>query len=107
MWWYGALNGAVSWKMFSLVRALIQKGASLNSVYNGVTPLCAALTCGKKKTGDVRMVRLLLKAKADPNKKTAAPRPSNETRKLTHLEIAREYSNEKCVRLISASYNMT
>ena len=101
LWWYGALHGAVAFKMFALVRVLIQKGAPLDYVYGGITPLCAALTCGKKRSGDVRMVRLLLEAKADLNKKTAFPRPSNETRKLTLLEISKEYSNENCIRFIS------
>ena len=87
--------------MFALVRVLIEKGASIDSVYGGITPLCAALTCGKKRKGDVRMVRLLLKAKADLNKKTSTPRSFIETCKLTYLEIAKKYSNEKCVMLIS------
>ena len=69
MWWYGALHGAIAWKMFALMRVLIKKGAPVDSVYSGVTPLCAALTCGKKRRGDVRLVRLLLKAKADLAKK--------------------------------------
>ena len=106
MWWYGALHGAIAWKMFALIRVLIKKGAPVDSVYNRVTPLCAALTCGKKRRGDVRLVRLLLKEKADLAKKTAGPRPSNQTSKLTYLEISRKYSNENCVRLISANYIM-
>ena len=89
--------------MFELMRVLIKKGASLDYVYSGITPLCAALTCGKKRAGDVRVVRLLLEAKADISMKTLAPRPSNPTRKLTHLEIAKEYSNTNCIRLISAT----
>ena len=106
LWWYGALHGAIAWKMFALMRTLIKKGALVDSVYNRVTPLCAALTCGKKRTGDVRMVRMLLNAKADLHKKSSDPRASNHSRKLTHLEIARKYSNENCVRLISANYIM-
>ena len=61
-WWYGALHGAIAWKMFRLLKRLIKEGAPVDSVYARMTPLCAALTCGKKKSGDVRMVRLLLNA---------------------------------------------
>ena len=55
--------------MFTLLRRLIKEGAPVDSVYARMTPLCAALTCGKKRSGDVRMVRVLLNAKAAVNKK--------------------------------------
>lgn len=103
-WYFGALHGAIAKKMFALVRVLIKKGASIDSVYAGMTPLCAALTCGKKGTGDIRMVRLLMEAKADVNKKTLGPRYSKQTQKLTHLEVAKQYSNENCVKIISEKY---
>ena len=90
--------------MFPLVRVFITKGALIDSIYARMTSLCAALTCGKKGTGDVRMVRLLMKAKADVYKKTSGPRYSSQMRKLTHLEVAEEYSSEKCLKLISANY---
>ena len=101
-WWYGALHGAIARKMFTLLRRLIKEGAPFNSVYARMTPLCAALTCGKERSGDVRMVRLLLNAKADVNKKTFGPRFSHRKRELTHLEVAKEYSNENCLQSILA-----
>ena len=101
IWDFGALHGAIERKMFALVRLLINKGASLDLIYSGRTPLCCALTCGKKGMGDVRMVNLLLSAKANLSKRTAGPRNSDQTRKLTHLEVAEKYSNEKCVGFIS------
>ena len=104
-WDFGVLHGAIAWKMFAFVRLLINKGASLDLIYAGRTPLCSALTCGKKGTGDVRMVNLLLSAKANLSKRTAGPRNSDQTLKLTHLEVAEKYSNEKCVGFISDKYN--
>ena len=103
-WSFGALHGAIAKKMFALVKLLIDKGASLDSTYVGSTPLCAALTCGNKGTGDIRIVRLLLNAKADLKKKTAAPRYSTQKGLLTHLEVAKRYSNPKCQALISEMY---
>ena len=103
-WDFGVLHGAIAWKMFALVRVLIKRGARLDLIYSGCTPLCAALTCGKQGTGDVRMVRLLLRAKANLKKNTGGPRNSNETRLLTHLEVADKYSNGKCLRCISEIY---
>ena len=47
-WCHGALHGAIAKKMFTLVKLLIEKRASLDSTYVGTTPLCAALTCGTK-----------------------------------------------------------
>ena len=103
-WCFGVLHGAIAKKMFGLVKLLIEKGALVNSIYGGSTPLCAALTCGSKGTGDVRMVRLLLNAQADLNKKTKGPRYSTENGTLTHLEVAKKYSNVKCYQLISEKY---
>ena len=104
LWCYGALHGAIAKKMIALVRLLIKKGALIDLVYAGMTPLCTALTCGMKGTGDVRMVRLIINAKADLYKKTSGPRYSNQTRKFTHLEVAEKYSNKNCLKLVSASY---
>ena len=103
-WCYGVLHGAIAKKMFPLVRLLIKKGASLDSTYTGRTPLCVALTCGSKGTGDIRMVRLLSHAKADLKKKTSGPRYSCHKGKLTHLEVAKKWSNAKCLRFISDKY---
>ena len=100
-WCHGALHGAIAKKMFTLVKLLIEKRASLDSTYVGTTPLCAALTCGTKRTGDIRMVRLLSNAKADLEKMTSGPRYSGQTGKLTHLEVAKKYSNAKCLRFFS------
>ena len=103
-WDVGVLHGAIARKMFALVKLLIKRGAALNERYAGCTPLCFALTCGKKGTGDVRIVRLLLSSKADLNKKTTGPRYSNKKGMLTHLDVAEKYSNEKCLLLISEMY---
>ena len=99
---YGALHGAIARKMFTLLRRLIKEGAPVDSVYARMTPLCAVLTFGKERSGDVRMVRLLPNAKADVNKKTFGPRFSHRKRELTHLEFAKEYSNENCLQSILA-----
>ena len=100
-WDFGILHGAIAKKMFGVVRLAIKKGASLDSICAGCTPLCAALTCGRKGTGDIRMVRLLLSAKADLNKTTGGPRYSNNKYgKLSHLDVAEKYSNKKCLTLI-------
>ena len=103
-WCYGALHGSIAKKMFAIMRLLIAKGASVNSTYIGSTPLCAALTCGSKGTGDVRMVRCLINAKADLHKKTSGPRYAEQVEELTHLQVAKKYSNAKCLRLISEKY---
>ena len=105
-WYYGALHGAIAKKMFAILRLLLEKGASVDSTYIGRTPLCAALTCGPNRKGDVRMVRCLLNAKADIYKKTLGPRNVKQTGKLTHLEVAKKYSTAKCIRLISEKYNV-
>ena len=86
--------------MFPLVRVLITKGALIDSIYARMTPLCAALTCGKRRSGDVRMVRFLLNAKADVNKLTFGPRFSTQKLELTHLQVAKEYSNKNCLQSI-------
>ena len=49
---------------------MLNHGCDVNETYLGQTPLGAALTCGKGKLGDVRLVRRLLEAKADMMKKT-------------------------------------
>ena len=103
-WDFGVLHGAIAWKMFAIVRLVIEKFAYLDLICGGRTPLCSALTCGKKGTGDVRLVRLLLSATVDVNKRTGSPRFSNKSGKPTHLEVAEDYSNERCLRLISEKY---
>ena len=103
-WDFGILHGAIARKMNDLVRLLIKKGASLDLIYAGCTPLCAALTCGKKGRGDVRVVRVLLNAKVDVNKKTAGSRNSNESRVFMNLEVAEKYSNERRLKCISVKY---
>ena len=103
-WDFGVLHGAITFKMFALVKVLIKRGASLDLTYGGCTPLCEALTCGKKGAGDIRLVRLLLSSKADLNKKTKSPRYSNKPGMLTHLDVAENYTNGKCLRFISEMY---
>ena len=51
-------------KLFTAVKKLILCGCNVNETYYGGTPLRAALMCGRSNSGDVRIVNLLLKAKA-------------------------------------------
>ena len=62
------------------------------------TPLTIALSCGKKQSGDVRLVRMLIKAKADVLKLTSATKALfKKGKQITHIDFARKYSNQKCI----------
>ena len=71
-----------------------------------VTPLGAALTCGKIKSGDARLVKRLLEANADVLKSSRLCRTTYGRGELTELvNVAKAYSNRKCVRLIEVAYH--
>ena len=66
----GALHGAIHNKMFCPIKIMLSQGCQVNEDYLGQTPLAAALTCGKRQSGDSRLVHMLLSAKADIMKET-------------------------------------
>ena len=66
----GALHGAIHNRMFKTIKMMLDRGCQVNEYFLEQTPLGAALTCGKMKTGDVRLVKTLLAAKADTTMKT-------------------------------------
>ena len=102
---YGGLHGAIHKGLHKVVTCLIKNGCDVNECYFGGTPLRAALTCGVRDSGDVRMVRKLLGAGANVRSTTAdgidtfAPGPST-----THAKLAKKYSNVKCCQAISLAY---
>ena len=102
---FGALHGAIHKKLFSAVKKLILYRCNVNETYNGGTPLRAALTCGRSDSGDVRMVKILLLAKAQVDIKTVGGIDTffPEYKKTSHLAIARKYSNANCIQAIEAS----
>ena len=99
---YGALHGAIHKKLFTAVKTLILHNCDVNETYCGGTPLRAALTCGRSNSGDVRMVNILLRAKAAVDIQTVRGIHtfSPDFRKTSHIELARMYSNVKCVQAI-------
>ena len=103
---YGGLHGAIEHKMFKTIRRFLMKGCDLNEKYLNVTPLGASLTCGKTKTGDARLVKLLLNAKADVlglTKMCSSPYAGGKLSKV--FNVARTYSNSKCTALIEVAYS--
>ena len=103
---FGALHGAIHNRLFSTVKIMIKMGSDVNECYLEQTPLGAALTCGKNKSGDVRIVRSLLLAKADVMKKTKmCYHPYFRGSKTSHIELARNYSNERCRTLLNTESN--
>ena len=83
----------------------IYEGCDLNEGYLGVTPLGASLTCGKSKSGDARLVKRLLKAKADVLGKTKMCSSPYDGGKLTDVvTVARMFSNSRCVALVEAAF---
>ena len=70
------------------------------------TPLGAALTCGKIKSCDARFVKRLLEPNADVLKSSKLCRTTYGRGELTDLvNVAKAYSNRKCVTLIEAVYH--
>ena len=102
----GTLHWAIANHMFRLVKSFIEKGYDLNEYYMNRTPLGAALTCGKIKSGDARLVKKLLEPNADVLKSSKLCRTTYGRGELTDMvNVAKAYSNKKCVRLIEAAYN--
>ena len=99
---YGALHGAIHKKMFTALKNLILHNCDVNETYFGGTPLRAALTCGRSNSGDVRMVKILLRAKAVVDMQTVGGIDTfyPDWRKTSHIELAKKYSNVKCVQAI-------
>ena len=99
----GALHGAIYNKMFKVIRIMLNQGCQVNEYYVDQTPLGAALVCGKKKSGDVRLIRRLLVAKADLMKKTKmCHSPFFNGSMVLHTHLAREYSSKRCQKLLKA-----
>ena len=100
----GALHGAIHNRMFKTIHMMLDRGCQVNEDYLGQTPLGAALTCGKSKSGDVRLVRILLSAKADVMKKTTmSDSPWFNVSMGTHTDLATKYSNRRCLALLNAA----
>ena len=91
--------------MFKVVGRFINKGCDLNERYIQFTPLGASLTCGNSKSGDARLVKRLLDAKADVlgiTKMCSSPYHQGKLTKV--VDVARRYSNSRCVALIEVAY---
>jgi uncharacterized protein len=101
------LNGAVFHGHWQLCQFLIENGADVNHPLpdTGETPLHAAI-CKISRPGDIRVVRVLLAAGADPNRAT---RPGVETdafmrdirtRGETPLHRAAAFGTEETIQLL-------
>ena len=102
----GALHLAITNRMFDVVKSFIQKGYDLNESYLNQTPLGASLTCGKSKSGDVRLVKLLLEANADVLKPSKHCLTAYGRGEMTDLvRVVKASSNTKCVAVMEAGYN--
>ena len=102
---YGGLHGAIHKGLHKAVTCLIKNGCDVNEYFFDGTPLRAALTCGVRNSGDVRMVRKLLVAGANVRSTTAGGidtfAPGLST---THTQLAKKYSNVKCCKAITLAY---
>ena len=99
----GALHGAIYNRMFKTIRIMLNRGCQVNEYYLHQTPLGAALTCGKTKSGDVRLVRMLLSAKADIKRETKMCKSPFSVGSMGHHRyLAREYSNQRCRKLLKS-----
>ena len=98
----GALHIAVHKKMFSSVKLLLERGCLVNELYFNKTPLNAALSYGKP--GDVRLVLILIRSKADVKKATTDKKGlfdfGNWT---THLAFSKKFSNKRCSAAIKSA----
>ena len=93
----GALHGAIHNRMFKTIKMMLDRGCQVNEYYLEQTPLGAALTCGKMKTGDVRLVNTLLAAKADTTMKTKmCYLPWFQGIMVDHIGLAEKYSSQRC-----------
>ena len=99
---HGALHGVIHNKMYSTLKIMLNMGCDVNEYYLEQTPLGAALTCGNNKSGDVRLVRTLLSAKADIMKRTKmCYHPHFHGMMTNHKDLARKYSNKRCNALLN------
>ena len=102
----GALHGAINNRMFKTIKIMLDQGCQVNEYHREQTPLGAALTCGKMNSGDVRLVNTLLAAKADPMKKTKmCYSHSCQGIMVDHIDLARKYSNQRCLSSLSNKKN--
>lgn len=101
---HGALHGMIYYKSFSAVKIFLQKGCLLNEYYGNTTPLGVALTCGKNNSGDARLVRRLLAAKADVTQVTKMSQSiyCKGDGMASPIDIAAKFSNKRCFELIQA-----
>ena len=98
---HGALHGVIHNKMYSTLKIMLNLGCDVNEYYLDQTPLGAALTCGKNKSGDSRLVRTLLLAEADLMKRTKmCNHPFFQGIMTNHKDLARKYSNKRCKALL-------
>ena len=102
---YGGLYRAIHKGLYKAVNCLIKYGCDVNEYYLGGTPLRAALTCGNRNSGDVRIVRNLLAAGANVKSTTVGGiemfAPGSTT---THSKLAMKYSNSKCCQAVTLAY---
>ena len=71
------------------------------------TPLRASVNCGKAKSGDARLVKRLLDANADVRKQSKlCITIYGDGERTELLNVARAYSNSKCVALIEEAYHV-
>ena len=97
-----ALHGAIHNKMFSAIKIMLNQGCQVNEHYLDQTPLGAALTCGKRKSGDARLVKILLAANADITKMTKMSHsPFFNAPMTNHIDLAKKYSNKRCQLLLN------
>ena len=103
---HGALHYAIHHQMFEVVKSSIEKGYDLNEYFMDKTPLGASLNCAKARSGDARLVKRLLDAKADMRKQSKLCITIYGDGERTELvNVARAYSNSKCVALIDKAYH--
>merc|ERR1712096_34388 len=82
---YGGFHEAIKHRMFKAVRMFLRKECGINEYYLNITPLGASLTCGKSKSGDARLVKLLLTAGVDVLKLTKMCSTYYEKGNLTNV----------------------
>jgi len=98
----GALHGAIHNRMLKTVDIFLKQGCQVNESYLQQTPLGAALTCGKNNSGDVRLVRRLLLAKADISKNTIMYHsPFFHAPMTKPIDLANKYSSKKCQAVLN------
>ena len=103
---FGALHGAIHQKMFSSVNIFLQKGCDVNEYFCNTTPLGVALTCGKANSGDVRLVKRLIAARADITNLVKLSKSILQPGEgmTSVINLADKFSNRKCLKLIKSEY---